>query len=44
MIQLPKVEKSRVDNRWCVWVEREETLCPTWMVPFVWLSQLVRQP
>lgn len=36
-MKLPKVERSRVDGRWCVYTVKSETLCPLWAVPFVWL-------
>lgn len=31
------VERSMVDNRWCVYGPRGEALCPWFLVPAMWL-------
>ena len=33
----PRIERSQIDGRWCVYTNRTEALCPAWAVPIVWL-------
>lgn len=36
-MKIPKMERSKVDNRWCIYTDTFEALCPLLMAPFVWL-------
>lgn len=36
-MKLPKIERSRVDERWCVYTDTFESLCPVWLMPVVWI-------
>jgi len=34
-MNIPKVERSRVDNRWCVYSRYFESLCPWYFIPIL---------
>ncbi len=36
-MHVPGIERSRMDDRWCVFTPTTETLCPWWAVPMVFL-------
>jgi len=36
----PRIERSRVDNRWCVHNYKYEALCWGWQIPLVFIAAL----
>lgn len=36
-MNIPRIERSRVDDRWCVYTPTFEAQCPWFLVPVVWV-------
>ena len=43
-MNIPKVERSRIDPSWCVYSRYYEVLCPWYLVPFLMISAMFASP